>query len=134
FGEQFGIERCSLLVPQGDELTLQAEYGVDPAIAESVRIKIGQGVAGWVALHRRPLLVRMREEAEAISPPRDGYNSDSFVVVPLIHNQAVVGILSAANKRGGEAFDETDLDRVMLAGAVLASLLHLHGGAWSAAA
>jgi signal transduction protein with GAF and PtsI domain len=49
----------------------------------------------------------------------DSYNSDSFVSVPLIHRNRLLGVLNLSNKRNGQPFDETDLDRAMMASAVL---------------
>jgi signal transduction protein with GAF and PtsI domain len=49
----------------------------------------------------------------------DHYNSDSFVSVPLVHRNRLLGVLNLSNKRDGKAFDETDLDRAMMASAVL---------------
>ena len=49
----------------------------------------------------------------------DSYNSDSFVSVPLVHRNRLLGVLNLSNKRNGQPFDETDLDRAMMASAVL---------------
>ena len=49
----------------------------------------------------------------------DHYNSDSFVCVPLVHKNRLLGVLNLSNKRDGKAFDETDLDRAMMASSVL---------------
>jgi signal transduction protein with GAF and PtsI domain len=49
----------------------------------------------------------------------DHYNSGSFVSVPLVHKNRQLGVLNLSNKRDGKAFNETDLDRAMMASAVL---------------
>jgi signal transduction protein with GAF and PtsI domain len=124
--ERFGVERCSLMIPDapGESLRVAAHCGLDSTIVDRVRVRFGQGIAGWVAHNRKALIVRMREEIQGMPPAeQSGYNSDSFVAVPLVHNDVLYGVLSLSNKLGGEAFTSTDLDRALLAASVLA--IHL---------
>lgn len=126
FCEHFGVERCSLMVLDDQKETLQiaAHRGISPEIAGRVRVRIGQGIAGWVAHNRKPLFVRVKEEAEVSGPGgNEAYNSDSFICVPLIHNGRLCGVLNLSNKRDGELFEEVDLDRAVMAGALLALMV-----------
>jgi GAF domain-containing protein len=126
FCEHFGVDRCSLMVldDSGETLHMRAQQGIDPHIAGNVRVRIGQGIAGWVAHNRKPLLVRVRNEGEPVQHTfQDAYNSDSFVSVPLVHRNRLWGVLNFSNKRDGEPFDDLDLDRALLAGSVLAMTL-----------
>ncbi len=126
FCEHFGVERCSLMVldEQRETLQIAAHRGMPPEIADRVRVRIGQGVAGWVAHNRKPLFVRVKEEAHVVGPGgSEAYNSDSFICVPLIHNGRLCGVLNLSNKRDGELFEETDLDRAVMAGALLALMV-----------
>jgi len=126
FCEQFQVERCSLMrldEPQGD-LRILAHRGLDPQVAGQVRVKVGSGVSGWVASNRQSVFMRERTDESPVAPTaRDRYNSDSFISVPLVHHDRVVGVLNLSNKRDGEPFDELDLDRAQLAGNVLAIAL-----------
>ena len=126
FCEHFGVERCSLMVldEQRETLQIAAHRGISPEIANRVRVRIGQGIAGWVAHNRKPLFVRVKDEAEVSGPGgSEAYNSDSFICVPLIHNGRVCGVLNLSNKRDGELFEEVDLDRAVMAGALLAMMV-----------
>lgn len=77
-----------------------------------------------MAHNRKPLFVRVKADAQAVQHTgQDVYNSDSFIAVPLIHGDRVVGVLNLSNKQGGLPFDELDLDRAMLAGSLLAMTL-----------
>jgi signal transduction protein with GAF and PtsI domain len=117
------VERCSLMSVDATQETLEitAQCGMENAMMDRVRVRIGQGVAGWVAQHRRPLLVRMPEQAN-VTPELQAmeYNSPSFISVPVVYNGRLYGVLNLSNKRDGELFDEIDLDRASLAGSVLA--------------
>ncbi len=119
--DRFGVERCSLMLldPQKEQLTIAAQRGIDPAVAGRVKVRIGQGIAGWVAHNRKPLFVRVRDEAaETPHTGLDAYNSDSFICVPLTYNDRAWGVLNLSNKRDGVIFDEFDLDRALLAGSI----------------
>ena len=126
FSEHFGVERCSLMVPDGgrDKLRIEAQCGIDPAVANSIRVRIGQGISGWVALNRKPLFVRVKSDAGAVQHTgQDVYNSDSFIAVPLVQGDRLMGVLNLSNKQGGLPFDELDLSRATLVGSLLAMAL-----------
>ena len=126
FSEHFGVERCSLMVldGHGETLHIAAHRGLDPAVVDKVRVRVGQGISGWVARNRKPLFVRVKADAKAVAHTgQDVYNSDSFITVPLIHGDRVVGVLNLSNKAAGLPFDEVDLDRAMLTGSLLAMTL-----------
>ncbi len=113
-----------LLDAQKETLSIAAQRGIDPAVAGKVKVRLGQGIAGWVAHNRKPLFVRVRDDADPpLHTDQDAYNSDSFICVPLTYNDRVCGVLNLSNKRDGEVFDEFDLDRAMLAGSIIAMTL-----------
>ena len=137
FSEHFGVERCSLMMLDNAKETLRitAHRGIDPSLASRVRVRVGQGIAGWVAHNRKPLFVRVRKDATAVQHTfQDAYNSDSFICVPMVHNNRLLGVLNLSNKHDGQPFDELDLDRAMLAGAVLAMTVGSQDSARRAAA
>lgn len=121
FCEAFAVDRCSLmrLDPEA-RLRIAAHRGLDPGVAHRVSVPLGHGVAGWVAHHRKPVLKKRDGDAVPVRATGvDRYNSESFVSVPLVHRNRVLGVLNLSNKRDGRAFDETDLDRALMASAVL---------------
>ncbi len=136
FSEHFNVQRCSLmqLDSLGETLVIAAQCGIDPAIAQQIRVRIGQGVSGWVAHNRKPLLVRVKQDAAGAGRSgREDYNSDSFICAPLVYNNRVWGVLNLSNKREGELFDDMDLDRAQLAASMIATVLGAHAMAHQAA-
>jgi transcriptional regulator with GAF, ATPase, and Fis domain len=125
FCERFGLERVSLMTLDGgaDTLKIAAHCGMDPDIVGQVRVRVGQGVSGWVAHHRKPLFVRAKPEGEAPHTGKDVYNSDSFISVPLIYDHRLFGVLNLSNKRDGEPFDDLDFDRAQMAAGLVALTL-----------
>ena len=126
FCEHFEVDRCSLmrLDPSDASMRIFAQRGLDATMAQGVRVRVGQGISGWVAHNRKPLFVRMRQEVSPVrATGQDSYNSDSFISVPLVHKNQLYGVMNLSNKRDGDSFDESDLERAVLAGAVLAITL-----------
>lgn len=123
FCEHFQVDRCSLmrLEESRESMAIFAHRGMDEAVANRVRVRIGQGIAGWVAHNRKPLFVRMKQEVSPVrATGQDAYNSDSFISVPLVFKNRLYGVLNLSNKRDGDPFDDSDLERAMLAGSLLA--------------
>lgn len=122
---RIGVGRCSLMLLDdgGETLQVAAQVGMDLGLVARVRVRVGQGVAGWVAAHKRPLLVRAADDAPGLK--RVGphtYNSDSFVSVPVMSDGALSGVLNLSNKADGERFDESDLELAMIAATLVALL------------
>ena len=127
FCEHFEVERCSLmrLDPDGETLWIAEQVGMDPAIVDRIRVRIGQGVAGWVAHHRKPLFVRAKDGKNAPHTGKDTYNSDSFISVPLVYSNRVYGVLNLSNKNDGEPFDDQDLERAQMVATLIAMNISL---------
>jgi diguanylate cyclase (GGDEF)-like protein len=71
-------------------------------------------VTSWVAEKKEPLLVT----GQADLPPRmqwkqNGYESDSFLSIPLLEDGRVLGILHLTNKKGKQPFTSDDLTSFM---------------------
>jgi signal transduction protein with GAF and PtsI domain len=124
-----------VLDEQRETLQIAAQRGIAPEVASQVRVRIGQGVSGWVAHNRKPLFVRVKDEGQSVGPTGlDAYNSDSFICVPLIYNGRLCGVMNLSNKRDGEVFEDVDLDRATMAGSIIAMTLGQHETARRAAA
>jgi signal transduction protein with GAF and PtsI domain len=122
FCESFGIERFSYMTPdsRGETLQISMSRGIAESIAERVRVRVGQGISGWVAHNRKPLLVRSVGDANVPHTHQDNYNSDSFLCVPVVHNDVLYGVLNLSNKKDGSLFGQSDLDRATLISQFLA--------------
>jgi DNA-binding response OmpR family regulator len=112
------VEACSLLLVDQD--TEELEFAVtlkgDVARYSSFRLQPGQGIAGWVARHGKPLLVPDVSHDSRFYARVDrstGFQSRSILCVPLEAKGRVIGVLEAINKRGeseGARFTEEDLE------------------------
>ncbi|MBN2400853.1 MAG: GAF domain-containing protein [Spirochaetes bacterium] len=81
-------------------------------LAEKQRVKIGQGVAGWVAEKRKPVYINNVYEDERFDPNYDkitGFNSKAILCVPLLFKGKLIGVIQAINPTDREGFDDNDL-------------------------
>lgn len=82
-------------------------------LLDNVELKLGQGLAGWVAQHGRSLLVkdarhdtRFFRNADAAT----GFVTRSLLCSPLMHRNELLGVIQVINPCGKDFFDEEDQD------------------------
>ncbi len=116
FRRRSGATRVSLMLAdrQRRELVMHRADGL-PRDETWPPVPFGEGFAGRVAASGRPLLVRDLKELgggadETPAPrPRDGYRTDSFLILPLTGAEGVQGVMCLADKADGSRFDQDDL-------------------------
>ena len=107
----------SLLLVDEKDHTLSFELVMGEKVDEvsNYRIKIGQGVAGWVVQYKRPLIindVRKDRRFDARVDLLTGYKTRSVLCAPLISRGRIIGAVELLNKRRGP-FNDDDLQMVM---------------------
>ena len=98
-----------LLDEQGQELVLKASGGPQPRI-RGVTIRLEEGIAGWVARSRQPLIVndvRSNPLYHSAIDGQTGLLTTSVLCVPLETRGEVLGVIEAINHPHG-AFTEND--------------------------
>src|SRR5262249_5809345 len=80
---------------------------LQPGVIDGVRLRSGQGIAGWVAQHRESVTI----DDVAADPRHDrtlarqtGLVARTMVCVPLIHRNTLLGVIQVINKIGGARF------------------------------
>lgn len=77
----------------------------------SVKLKVGEGITGWVAATGKPLLVRnVRRDRRYVTVKED---IQSELAVPLVVEDKLIGVLNVDSTHA-DAFDEEDLDLLTL--------------------
>ena len=74
-------------------------------------LKIGEGIAGWVAQHSKPLLVPDVQKDPRFFKDiskKINYQTKSILCVPLKLKEKTIGVLEVLNKSGGGSFDLAD--------------------------
>ena len=105
-------EGSLMLLHEGSEvLTITSSRGLGRDIVQGARRHLGEGISGWVAKHKEPLLL--------VGPIKDarfsgaGRGIKDALCVPLMTPDEVIGVLSVSNKKGAGDFTERDLDRLV---------------------
>lgn len=82
-------------------------------VKEKFRLKPGQGIAGWVALHEKPLLVPdVLHDPRFYSTPDKvtGFKTKSIICVPLKAKGKTIGVVQAINPVDRDAFAESEME------------------------
>jgi signal transduction histidine kinase len=84
-------------------------------VAREVRLRVGEGIAGLVALEGKPILVKNVELDLRIQHPLTSTSADSFISapivlsIPILIRQKVLGVINVTNRRSGASFEEEDM-------------------------
>ena len=95
-------DSCLIYLLEGEELVLRASRNLHPDAVDRVKLKMGQGITGWVAEHRQPVSVPERAFADPRFKrfhqlPEDRY--EAFLSVPVLSRGRVVGVINLQNVR-----------------------------------
>jgi diguanylate cyclase (GGDEF)-like protein len=104
-----------LLDPDGHERRLGASRRLEPGFVDGLRLRMDQGIAGWVARHQQAVrLEDVRSDPRYYSGVErfTGFAPRTMICVPLVMKGRTLGVIQCLNKRGGETFTEAELDVV----------------------
>jgi signal transduction protein with GAF and PtsI domain len=95
-------DSCLIYVLEEDDLVLRASKNPHPEVLDRLKLRVGQGITGWVAAHREPVAV---SEKAAFDPrfqffhelPEDSY--EAFLSVPLMCRGRVVGVINLQHRQ-----------------------------------
>jgi class 3 adenylate cyclase/putative methionine-R-sulfoxide reductase with GAF domain len=104
------VEAGTLFLVEGDDLRFQAAFNTDLQTVPDIRIKLGQGIAGYCASRGEAILVEDVQNNPHFYDEIDGrtnFRTRSILCVPMISQSRVIGVIEVINKIGA-AFDESD--------------------------
>ena len=110
-----GGDASSLLLVNKDTQELYFEVSLGGAAVDVKRftVKMGEGIAGWVALHNKSIIVN---DAESDKRHRHDiadqvkYTSKTMLAVPMRVKDECLGVIEIINKKDGKQFDQEDLE------------------------
>lgn len=98
------------------DLFFEVALGEKEEQVKQMRLKWGEGIAGWVAANDEPALIndvqndpRYFRRAQTIT----SFITRNMVCVPIRSKGLVIGVLQAINKKGGGLFSEEDLENCL---------------------
>jgi signal transduction protein with GAF and PtsI domain len=95
-------DSCLVYILEDDALVLRASKNPHPEAVDRLKLRVGQGITGWVAEHREPVAI---PEKAAHDPrfqffnelPEDSY--EAFLSVPLMCRGRVVGVINLQHRQ-----------------------------------
>ncbi len=109
------VEAGSLLLLEKDELAFNVSFNIKEQVSldtlKNLRLKLGQGIAGYCATRGEPIMIKNASESKQFSSEfdlRTGFTTRSVLCVPLISQSRVMGVIEVINKLG-EDFNDNDM-------------------------
>jgi Nif-specific regulatory protein len=108
-------EASSLLLVNraAGELYFEVALGSKDTAGKDDTIKLGEGIAGWVAVHNEPVIVNeviTDRRHLIISSELRGHSCTTMMAVPLRVKDECIGVIELINKTGGNFFSQEDLE------------------------
>jgi len=114
---ELGVTRVSLMLfdEAGEEMSVVAHRGLEEEAVRKIRVKAGDGIAGWVAREGKPILVKDVVSDHRIHCPLESTSAGSFISapivlsIPILLQEKVMGVINVTNRESGVPFEEEDL-------------------------
>jgi len=111
-------EACSILLYNREINKLEFAVALCEKHPDSERLKgitldMGQGIAGWVAEHRKPLIIENAQDDSRFYREADkltGFETRSIVAAPLLGRSGLVGVAELLNPKNKDSFDGYDAE------------------------
>ena len=111
--ELLDCETSSLLLKDDKgKLFFEVALGDKGEIVKRFHLKMGEGIAGWVAMHGEPVIVLKAQEDPRFFKEVDqatDFVTRNIICVPLRIKEGIIGVIQGINKQAG-AFTKDDLE------------------------
>jgi K+-sensing histidine kinase KdpD len=116
--EIMNAEASSILLidRNGNDLVFKVALGDAAEKLRGLQLKVGEGIAGWVALKGEALLIadvtkdkRFHAAIDAIT----GFTTNTLLCVPLKSSSRILGVLEVINRKDNSPFSESDVNFLM---------------------
>jgi signal transduction protein with GAF and PtsI domain len=94
-------DSCLIYVLEGEYLVLRASKNAHPDVVDRLKLRVGEGITGWVAEHHEPAAISERAAQDPRFQffhelPEDRY--EAFLSVPLMCRGRVVGAMNLQHR------------------------------------
>lgn len=106
-----------LIDEEAEELVFKVALGPEAEQVRNLRVPLGHGIAGLVAVSGQPMAV-----SDAGSDPRQaadiaksvGYAPGTILCVPLFYDEEVIGVLELLDREGAPSYGASDMEALGL--------------------
>ncbi len=111
----FRTESCSILLVDKNkkDLYFHLVAGDKEKELSQIRVPIGKGIAGTVALTKQPMIINDAQNDERVYKVVDkttGFVTRNILAAPLVVGEEVVGVVEAINTIDRNNFSDSDID------------------------
>jgi uroporphyrinogen-III synthase len=95
-------DSCFIYILENKELILKASKNPHADVIDRLKLRLGQGITGWVAEHRKPVVIGRNafEDPRFLSfteLPEDRY--EALLSVPVLCRDKVVGVINVQHRQ-----------------------------------
>ncbi len=99
--DEIGPDSVFIYVLDGDELVLNASKNPHPEALNRLKMRLGEGITGWVAEHRKPAAIARNAMRDPrflafTELPEDQF--EAFLSVPLVSRGKLVGVINLQHR------------------------------------
>ncbi|MGH9681678.1 MAG: ANTAR domain-containing protein [Candidatus Acidiferrales bacterium] len=101
-------DSCFLYALEDGDLILRASKNAHPDVVDRLKLRLGQGITGWVAEHGKPVAVALNASQDPRFQlfkdlPEDKF--EAFLSVPVLCRGRIVGVINLQNREAHEYSD-----------------------------
>ena len=94
-------DSCMVYVLENDDLVLRASKNPHPEVTGNLKMRVGEGITGWVAEHQEMVVVTQSAHEDPRFKlfnelPEDRF--EAFLSVPLVSGGRLVGVINLQNR------------------------------------
>jgi signal transduction protein with GAF and PtsI domain len=95
-------DSCFIYLREDDDLVLRASKNPHREVIDRLKLRVGQGITGWVAEHREPVAISQDASKDVRFQffnelPEDAY--EAFLSVPILSRGRVVGVINVQHRQ-----------------------------------
>ncbi|SDC33555.1 PP2C family protein-serine/threonine phosphatase [Actinokineospora iranica] len=123
----FAVDTVTVLLidPRGEQLVARATSGLEAEVFQGVRVPVGAGFAGRVALRREPVRIEHVDPSTVVNPLLWERGLRVLLGVPMVAQGDLVGVLHVGSTTVRRFTDE-ETDLLQLVADRLALAAHMH--------
>ena len=112
-----GADECSVMIldETQKELAFSESSGLSKWEIGNIRFRLGEGVAGWVAHNKKPVLIAdVTSDSRFVFVDKQKRKIYSMICVPLLTKRTVIGTVSLTTRTAGHVFNDDELEVAVL--------------------
>ena len=120
-------DSCFIYVREDDELLLRASKNAHPDLIDRLKLRVGEGITGWVAENREPVVIgcdamhdpRFRNFSEL---PEDMF--EAFLSIPVVFRGRVVSVINVQHQEA-HAYTQREVRAIATVGHLVGAAIEM---------